>query len=150
MPSLTPTPAMFLLLVTLTFDLLTSKYMSFPDSSLNISVSSLGILAASVFETSCGKIDTNKWRQKHYLATAIGMGKYRLLQTGFTNVSVLKWFAEKNLVDKTAVKLLYSCHSNIQVTKYKFWSPVKEIWLANLYWKLNTLVDLNCSRGLTS
>jgi len=42
-----------LYLVTLTFDILTPKQ----DSQWNISVSSLVILAASVFEILCGKTD---------------------------------------------------------------------------------------------
>jgi len=43
--------------VTLTIDLLTPKHVGFHDSWWNISVSSLMILAASVYEISCRKID---------------------------------------------------------------------------------------------
>jgi len=43
--------------VTLTFDILTPKQEGFHDSPWNISVSSLVILAASVFEILCGKTD---------------------------------------------------------------------------------------------
>ena len=49
-------PAVFLRLVTMTFDLLTQKQMNYKDSSWNISKSSLVILtSASVFQILCGK-----------------------------------------------------------------------------------------------
>jgi len=42
--------------------------------SRNISMSSLGILAASAFGVSCGKTDTAKRRQNPTPATAVGVG----------------------------------------------------------------------------
>jgi len=58
-----PTPALFLWLVTLTFD---PKINGFQDSSWNICMLSLVILAASVIKTSCGKTHTDKQRWKPY------------------------------------------------------------------------------------
>jgi len=50
--------------------------MGFQDSSWSIFVLRLVILAASVFEISCGKADrhTDKRRWKHYPPTAVGAG----------------------------------------------------------------------------
>ena len=53
-----PTPATLLWLVTLTFYLQTLKWMIFQDSSWKLSMSSLTIIAASVFEIPCSTTDT--------------------------------------------------------------------------------------------
>jgi len=49
--------------------------MGFQDSWLNISVSSLVILAASIVEISCGKIDA---AENHNTTTAVGFGNGKM------------------------------------------------------------------------
>jgi len=68
-----PTPELFFCLVTLTLDLLNPNQLGFQDSWWNISTSSLVILAASVFETWCGKTETNAG-ENAVPATAVGVG----------------------------------------------------------------------------
>jgi len=80
-----PTPAMFLWFVTLTFDLLTTKLTGFQESSWNIFVSSLVILAALFFLGYRAETRTNKHPTP---ATAVSVDRYSWQGAQWTRRSI--------------------------------------------------------------